>query len=177
MNPTRRRRIRWIAAVIVLAGIVHVVAVVGFPRMVMLISHAVMVRRAPLNTLYHAPRVTAENQMVVRSSPDLIYSACAFDLADGPLRITAPLTGAYMSLSCYGNNTNCFYVRNDRQVGEDGFDFVLVGPGDEPPTDLDAEIVRAPSTRGVLLFRNFAGNGAHIAAIETARQQAVCAKI
>ena len=177
MNPVWRGRIRWITAVIVAAGVVHAVAIVGFPRMMMAISHAVIVRMAPVNTLYHAPRVTGENQAVIRSSPDLIYSACAFDLTDGPLRITAPLTGHYMGLSCYGNDTNCFYARNDQQVGEGGFDFVLVGPADDPPTGVDAEIVRAPSSRGVLLFRNFSGNGEHIDVIESARRKAVCEKL
>jgi len=173
--------LRWGAVVAAVAVATNVAFVVLLPRVIMEVAHPLAARRSAVNALYHAPPITAANQEVVRSSPDLIYSICAFDLSDGPLRVTAPLTGAYMSLSCYQMNTVCFFVRNDRQVGEAGFDIVLVGPHDTPPEDMPedmpGEVVRSPSNRGLLLFRNFAGDGAQVAAIEAARSLANCAPL
>lgn len=55
-----------------------------------------------------------------------------YDLSKGPLHITAPVPGTYMSVSCFALNTVNFYVKNDQQVGR-SFDFVLVGPGTPKP--------------------------------------------
>ena len=110
------------------------------------------------NTVVHAARPKAGNDQVRRSSPDLVYSACVFDLSDGPLHVTAPVPDSYMSVSFYAANTDNFYVKNDLQV--DGrFDVVLVGPGTSKPGVEGAEVVRAPSCTGGILFRYFAGDG------------------
>lgn len=64
----------------------------------------------------HAPRTTPENQTIVRPSPDILYSVCTYDLADGPLAVTAPwpADGNYASVSFYDARTNNFAVVSDR---------------------------------------------------------------
>lgn len=173
----RRRWLRWAAIVAVVAALAHAAVIVLLPRALMEVSHYLVSRRAPVNTLYHGEPITAQNEIVVRSSPDIIYSIGAFDLSDGPLRVAAPLTGAYMSLSCYQMNTDCFFVRNDRQVEEPGFDLVLYGPHHDPPLNAPGERVQSPTNRGILLFRNFIGDGARMQAIEAARLRATIAPL
>ena len=60
--------------------------------------------------------VADENaRAIVRPSPDLLYAGCAFDLADGPLRIQATVPrDTYWSLSMFAANTDNFFVVNDR---------------------------------------------------------------
>ena len=113
---------------------------------------------------------SAGNDQVRRSSPDLIYSACPFDLSDGPLHITAPVPGSYMSVSCYAINTDNFYVKNDLQVDR-RFNIILIGPDTADPGIADAEVVRSPSMTGGILFRYFVGNGDQVQEVEAMRQR------
>ena len=55
------------------------------------------------------PRSEAGADAVVRTSPDLLYSACVFHLDKGAYRITAPPMDSYMSLSIFAHNTDNFY--------------------------------------------------------------------
>ena len=166
MSKRSRRIALWFAGTLVLAAIVHFAVVLAIPRAI----GSYLRSLAESNTIVHAAKPSAGNDQVRRSSPDLVYSACAFDLSDGPLRITAPVPDSYMSVSFYAINTDNFYVQNDLQV--DGcFDVVLIGPNMPDPGIKGAEVVRAPSTTGGILFRYFAGDGQQQREIEAIRQR------
>ncbi|MDT0498644.1 DUF1254 domain-containing protein [Algiphilus sp. W345] len=45
------------------------------------------------NSIYHAPRTNASDRRMVMPSPDMLYSACPYDLKAGPLQVLAG-TGA-----------------------------------------------------------------------------------
>lgn len=53
-----------------------------------------------------APRITPESQTVVRSSPDMAYSICRFDLSGGPVLIEAEPWHDYASIAVYAGNTD-----------------------------------------------------------------------
>ena len=171
MSERYKKILRWLAVVFIVATVTHVGVIFVIPRGMMWIASYVLGNRIGTNSFFHADRPNFENQAVVRSSPDLIYSACAYDVSAHPIRVTAPLTGSYMSLSMYAADTACFFVRNDRQAPK-GFDVVVLGP-DSPDRKIEgATTVRAPSARGFMLFRNFAGSGAQVKKIEEIRRQA-----
>lgn len=117
-------------------------------------------QREGINVAIPAPRADARNQRVVRSSPDLVYTACVFDVSEYPLHVSGPVQDTYVSLSGFAANTDNFFVINDRHVntGTDGrkrFNVVIRGSasGDWrlPP---GARVIDAPTDRGILLFRS-----------------------
>jgi uncharacterized membrane protein len=151
---------------LVVAAVVHFLAVLATPHAIGFALQSL----AESNTLVHAEKPAAGNDQVRRSSPDLVYSACVFDLTDGPLHITAPAPESYMSVSFFASNTDNFWVKNDRHV--DGtFDVVLAGPGTTTPDIDGAELVRSPTMTGGVIFRYFAGDGRRLEEIESLRQQ------
>jgi len=152
---------------LVLAAIVHVAAVRIYPSAIMLAFEA----RYEPNRVFHVPEVTAGKLRIVRPSPDLLYSLAVFDLSEGPIRVTAPVPGSYVSLSMYGSNTDNFYVTSDSQLADSGFDVVLIGPHDPEPGLAETVIVRAPGETGVIVFRYFIGDGSRAEKIRSARQQ------
>ncbi len=147
--------IRWIVATLVLAVIFHVATVMAIPHLVMKTAYKRIVQRAGsrANVLIHSPRVTVESRAVVRPSPDLLYSVCVYDVSENPLHITASVPDTYWSLSFYQTNTDNFYVLNDRQAKTNPVEIVLVGPEMGVPNVANAEVVAAPTEKGVFLLR------------------------
>jgi len=148
-----RRFAGWLLLTLALAAAVHLVAVSLAPRAIMAAVFLVMKRNGrELNTAYHEPRPSAERSFVVMPSPDLLYSVCAFDVSETPLRITAAVPDTYWSISMYAFNTDNFFVLNDQQAGAKEIELVLTGPGRNQPAP-GARVAVSPTARGVVLFR------------------------
>jgi uncharacterized membrane protein len=162
--------IGWLAATLAVAAIVHLGTVWYLPHFVM---GRALAQMGAANTIHHGRRADASSHGVVRPSPDLLYSSCPYDLSKGPLRVHAPVPpGTYWSVSAFDDNTNNFFVENDRQAKGGVADFVLLGPGQQAqPRDT---VVHAPSERGLILFRTLIDDEAKFAQIDAERRQAIC---
>lgn len=179
MSDRLREWAVWIVLALGIAAITHFTAMGMVPHYVMgrLLSNL----GAP-NRIYHDMRVDASVQGVVRPSPDLLYSACPYELSAGPLRVRSPVPpGTYWSVALYDNDTNNFYTLNDVQVhakNSSVVDFVI--EQDEPGQDQAAAlesmpIVRSPSQKGLVLFRTVISSEKDFAYIDALRRQATCA--
>ncbi len=165
----------FLAATLILAGIIHIAAILTWPTFVMGRLTSNIEERIGTGVIGHAPRATAESRSVVRPSPDLIYSICGFDVSKGPLRISAPVPkDTYFSLSMFGDNSDNFFVVNDQQLPKDTIDVILVQNEDQVSTLGGAPIVVAPSDRGVVLFRTLIQSEDRFEELNTVRQQASC---
>ena len=127
------------------------------------------------NRLFHGKRPTAAARQVVMPAPDLIYSSCVYDLSWGPIRFSGPVANGYWSLSAYAENTDNFYVANDREQSDGRFDMVLTRKGDTLPAQLQsATTIVAPSDRGIVLIRMFMGDGSAVDHIREIQQSMAC---
>ncbi len=164
-----------LAATLILAGIVHVSAILMWPDFVMNRLVGGLETRAGLNTAVHAPRADADARNVVRPSPDLIYTICAFDVSERPLKISSPVPAdTYFSLSMFGDNTDNFFVVNDSQLEKDSVSVVLVKPGSAVSELGGAPVVIAPSVRGVILFRTLIASEDRFEELDAIRREATC---
>jgi uncharacterized membrane protein len=170
-----RRDWGFIAAALAIAAVVHLASVALTPRVVMALALDRMAAAGGVNAMLHTARATSASHGVVRPSPDLLYSVCPFDLdkANGALRVRATaMPHTYWSVSVFDARTDNVYVLNDRQAKTGSVDFVIVSPHhDKTPL---AKFIRAPTTRGLVLFRTLIDNEAHLAAIDAARRHAQC---
>lgn len=163
--------LQFLAAALIAALIAHAGVVLATPSMAMDAAMRRLAQAGP-NMWAHAPRTSADSRSIVRPSPDLAYSACAFDLSNGPVRISASAWGDYMSLSLYADNTDNFFVISDREA-PDGIDIALMRHGQRAPGQ-GAQIVFSPSTRGIALVRRLAPTRDRFAAADAQRQDDVC---
>lgn len=158
---------------IAVAVAAHVATIFIAPYVLM---HAAMERISRggqlVNQWSHPPRTSEQSRRVVRPSPDLAYSACVYDLSDGPLRVTASAWDDYMSVSVFAANSDNIFVQNDRQA-PNGVDFVLVRRGDAHPAGA-GQIVESPSARGIILQRRVAPTAERFAAAAAARRGDIC---
>lgn len=170
MRPTFRN---WpfFALAFAVAAAVHLGTVHALPHFVM--SRA-LARMGAVNAIHHGKRPDAQSRGVVRPSPDLLYSVCPYDLSKGPLRVSAPVPpGTYWSVSAFDDDTNNFFVENDRQA-KGKVDFLIVSKDDRAVSGGLPTVV-SPSARGLVLFRTLIDNEAKFAALDAARRQARCA--
>lgn len=140
-----------------------------------LVMHRISSGRG-INIAIPAPRADASARTVVRPSPDLLYTACVFDLSEGPLHITAPVPSSYLSVSGFAADTSNFFALNDSQLlpdtqGDKRIDLLLVRDAAAAlPATVSADTRRivSPSDRGLVLFRALITNEAALPAL---RQQ------
>jgi uncharacterized membrane protein len=178
MSERAQEWLFWIAATILVALVVHLVALYLLPRVVMMRA---LDRLGAANTMHVGKRPTAAARVIVRPSPDILYATCPYDLSKGPLRVTAPVIHtSYWSVSAFDANTDNFFVKNDQKTPADSVELVVVKRGQAWPK-LDAAIERAilfsPSEKGLILFRAVIDDEKHLPAIDAALHQARCGTV
>jgi len=116
------------------------------------------------NACYHnrvfGPRAGAAR----RANPDSIISSMAYDLSDGPVRISGEVWPQYWSLSLYQQNSDNYFVVNDRQLPTPNFDFVIVQKGAKETSLMGTQII-SPTDKGIMLIRRFAAQKSDMPAI------------
>ena len=170
-----------VLSLLVTAVLAHLLAVWAAPRVIMqVLMHGPQAQKMNMhNQAAFSEPVTARSRSVVMPSPDMLYSVCAFDLSDGPLRIqAAPVLSTYWSIALYASNSDNFFVRNDRQAQGKAVDLGL-GPdtGDAQGHTIaaGAEVVVSPSRQGFLLMRVLTSDYASESAVlEPARRTLRC---
>ena len=112
---------------------------------------------------------------VVRPSPNLLYSACGYDVSKGPIRLSAPIPkDTYWSLSIFAANTDNFFVINDRQAKSDRVEVILVNKGGTVPDPGDAIVVEAKAIVGAVLFRMLIPDESRLDELIGIQKQARC---
>lgn len=167
---------RWIAPLIVaamaaLAGWYGTLA--ATPMVIMDRAWTRLAAQAGVNRMTHGPLVTAESQTIVRPSPDLAYSICAFDLGKGPVEVYAhPVPDHYWSLTVFDSATNVAFVRSDRDSRGQPVRIVLAAAGQSVAKGGHA--VTMPDAKGVALIRVLLKNRAEIAQVDRFRKTSYC---
>ena len=165
---------KYVLCGLIIAVIAHFVAIIAVPRVLM---NAAMQRfgEGGENVWHLADRVTVATQKIVRSSPDFAYSACVYDLSNGPVVISAAPWGEYWSLSLYGDNTDNFFVIDDREAHY-GAEITLVKRGSPHPEGASM-VVESPSVRGIALMRRLAPTASTYSAAAEVAAEDVCASV
>ena len=178
---TRRLWLYRIATLLTTAVLAHLLTVWAVPRLIMqVLMNGPMAQQMNMrNQAAFPPPVNAQSRSVVMPSPDLLYSVCVFDLADGPVRVrAAPQSPAYWSIALYSANSDNFFVINDRKADGRPVDLWLVseaGTSDARPIPAAAQVVVSPAKTGFLLMRVLTGDyETEKTVIEPARRTLTC---
>ncbi|MEI7513961.1 MAG: DUF1254 domain-containing protein [Betaproteobacteria bacterium] len=170
-----------VLSLLVTAVLAHLLTVWAAPRVIMqVLMHGPQAQTMNMHNQAAFPEpVSARSRSVVMPSPDMLYSVCAFDLSEGPVRIqTAPVLTNYWSVALYASNSDNFFVRNDRQAQGEAIDLWLVpDTGDNQGHAIapGAEVVVSPSRQGFLLMRVLTSDYARESMVlETARRTLRC---
>jgi uncharacterized membrane protein len=157
----------WTLCILLLASVVHL----GY---VLIVPHLEM--RAKIDELREfagsgALTVLDREDSVRLMGPDgrwLVHALCVYDLAEGPMVVSAAVPNSYWSMAIYSAGGETFYSLNDRQAGIDRVDLMIRQPSapvpDEEqelaPSDDETITVSAPDRVGVVVMRALAGEAA-----------------
>lgn len=129
--------------------------------------------RAAVNSFGFGEMATADNQPIVRPSPDLSYSACAFDVSEGPVLLDiAPVPDHYWSVSIFDARTDVAAVRSDRDTGGKPARLALLKSGQQAPQGYEPVLLQYD--RGIALIRILLANPDEYPAIDAIRRQSTC---
>jgi uncharacterized membrane protein len=150
---------------LVLAAVVHIVVVLAIPA---LAEQDAFHRLRAAASLEGAPAEGAQlitlpnaNTWLPQADPATAVSACAFDLNDGPVRVSLKVGSLFQSLSVHARGEGIFFAVTDRAAVRGALDLVimtrrqldevLANEDDDEPSR-DVRIV-APKPEGFVIVR------------------------
>ena len=158
--------IRWLLLFFggaLLGGIVHLATVIIMPRTATQDAYSRLARIAPVNTVTALPAATPESSAMPFMDPAFASAVCRYDLSQGPLKLTVPVSLAYTSVSFYTRYDVAYYAINDRAAGRRVIELDLMTteqhsqmPEDEDITAADRLIVESPTLTGLIAIRALA---------------------
>ena len=158
--------IRWLLLLFggaLLGGVVHLATIILLPRTATQDAFARLSDKAPVNTVTALPAPTPESALMPFMDPAFAGAVCRYDLSQGPLKLTVPVSLAYTSISFYTRYDVAYYAINDRAAGRRVIELDLMTeeqhnqiPEDEEITAADRLIVESPTVTGLIAIRALA---------------------
>ncbi|MGJ4885687.1 MULTISPECIES: DUF1254 domain-containing protein [unclassified Bradyrhizobium] len=148
---------------VLLGGVVHLVSVLALPRISTQDAYSRLTPMTKLNAVTQLPLADPGNSPMPFMDPAFAMAICRYDLSDGPLKLTVPVSQAYTSVSFYTRNEIAYYAINDRSAGKRVIELNLMTeaqhedlPEDEEITAADRLIIDSPTTTGLIVLKALA---------------------
>jgi len=157
------RALLWILAAILLGGIVHLSTVLALPQAARQDAYSRLAPLTPINTMAPLAGPTAQNAVMPFMDPAFAGAVCRYDLSGGMLKLIAPVSQAYTSVTFYTRKSVAYYAINDRAAGRRTIELDLMTPEqhaelpeEEDVTAADRLIIESPGTTGLIVLRALA---------------------
>jgi uncharacterized membrane protein len=154
------RWLPWTLAGILLGGIVHLATILVLPRTASQDAYTRLSPVTPVNAMTPLPRPTPGKALLPYMDPAFAVAVCRYDLANGPMRLTAPVSQAYTSVTFYTRLGVAYYGINDRAAGRRIIELYLMTtpqhdamPEEVDVTAADRLIIESPTTTGLIVLR------------------------
>lgn len=178
------RWLLWLLAGLLLGGIVHIATVLYLPNTATQNAYARVSAIAPVNRVVPLPMPSPDKSVLPLMDPAFAAAVCRYDLADGPLTLTTPVSPAYTSVTFYTNKDVAYYAINDRAAGRRTIELDLMTsaqraqlPDDEEVAAADRLIVESPSRTGLIVLRALAAEPGMMPAAIGSLSGARCVRI
>ena len=178
--------IRWLLLLLggaLLGGVVHLATVIILPRTATQDAYARLTPIAPVNTVVALPIPSPEKAIMPFMDPAFASAVCRYDLSEGPLKLTVPVSPAYTSVSFYTRYDVAYYAINDRAAGRRVIELDLMTaaqheqvPEDEEITAADRLIVESPTPTGLIAIRAMAPEPGLMPAAQSAVAASRCVR-
>jgi uncharacterized membrane protein len=158
--------IRWLLLLlggVLLGGIVHIATVIILPRTATQDAYSRLSAIAPVNKVTPLPEPAPGTALMPLMDPAMAVAVCRYDLTQGALKLSVPVSPAYTSVSFYTRTDVAYYAINDRAAGRRVIELDLMTqaqheqiPEEENVTAADRLIVESPTTTGLIAIRALA---------------------
>jgi uncharacterized membrane protein len=152
-----------IVAGVLLGLVVHLVSVLALPRIATQDAYSRLTPITKLNSVTQLPPSDPNNTLMPFLDPAFATAVCRYDLSEGPIKLTVPVSQAYTSVSFYTRNEVAYYAINDRSAGKRVIELDLMTeaqhndlPEDEEITAADRLIIDSPTATGLIVLKALA---------------------
>lgn len=151
----------YIALGLVLAGLIHVIAVLTLPLLAPRDAHARLAALGPANTMIQIPAGTPGRQVMPMMAPDVRYAVCRFDLSNGPVRLRALIPNDLWLIGFYTPLGENFYAVIGADMKRPEVDLIIAGK-DQTVAEVGVDsteafdnvvVVSSPVEKGIALIR------------------------
>jgi uncharacterized membrane protein len=157
------RLLLWLLGGLLLGGIVHLSTVLLLPRTATQDAYSRLSPITPVNAFEALPEISPAGAVMPLMDPAFAVAVCRYDLSAGPIKLAAPVSQAYTSVSFYTRAGVPYYAINDRAAGRRVIELDLMTakqrsemPEEEDVTSADQLIVESPSITGLIVLRALA---------------------
>ena len=157
------RVILWILGSLLLGGIVHLATVLAMPQAAKQDAYSRLAQLTPVNAMAPLAAPSAQAAIMPFMDPAFAVAVCRYDISSGALKLNAPVSQAYTSVTFYTRNSVAYYAINDRAAGRRAIELDLMTaeqhaqlPEEEDVTAADRLIIESPTTTGLIVLRALA---------------------
>jgi uncharacterized membrane protein len=175
------RAVLWILAAVLLGGIVHLSTVLATPQAAKQDAYSRLAPLTPVNAMVSLTPAKAGAEIMPLMDPAFAAAVCRYDLTTGPLKLMAPVSQAYTSVTFYTRKSVAYYAINDRAAGRRAIELDLMTaaqhaqvPEDEEVTAADRLIIESPTAMGLIVVRALAPEPSLMPNVRQALAAATC---
>jgi uncharacterized membrane protein len=146
---------------IVLAALIHIVAVLMLPVLAPRNAQARLAELGPVNTMIELPAAAPGKQAMPMMAPDVRYAFCRFDLSNGPVRLSATIADDLWLIGLYSPEGDNFYAVTGADLKKANIELVIASADqtveeagvDSPESTDEVLVVSSPVNQGIALIR------------------------
>jgi uncharacterized membrane protein len=142
---------------------VHLASVLAMPRAATQDAYSRLASITKVNAIVPLAAPTAQASIIPFMDPAFAAAVCRYDLTDGIIKLNAPVSGAYTSVTFYTHESVAYYAINDRAAGRRAIELDLMTPAqhaqipeEQDVTAADRLIIESPTTTGLIVLRALA---------------------
>lgn len=177
-------RLSWfsVTLALLLAGIIHVIAVFSLPHLVTRKAWDLLTAIGPTNSIHVLPAASPVHQSLPFMAPNVRYAICRYDLGAGPVRLKTKVYDELSMIAFYTTNGANFYTISGADIKRDTIEvfistqaepIVETDPGAQDDSD-NAVVVTVPHERGVVVIRTPLAGYSQASHAEKALSEATC---
>jgi len=175
------RWLLWLLGGVLLGGIVHLATVLFLPQTATQDAYSRLLAITKVNAMVPLPSPSPQAALMPFMDPAFVTAVCRYDLSQGSLKLTAPVTPAYTSVSFYTRQGIAYYAINDRAAGRRVIELELMTseqraqlPEEEDVTAADRLIVESPTLTGLIVLRAMTPEASVMPTVRSVLGQAKC---
>lgn len=157
------RALLWILSGLILGGIVHLSTVLAMPQAATQDAYSRLTPLTPVNSMVALAPPTVDTAIMPFMDPAFAAAVCRYDLTNGSIKLTSPVSQAYTSVTFYTRKSVAYYAINDRAAGRRTIELDLMTPEqhadmpeEEDVTAADRLIIESPGIVGLIVLRALA---------------------
>ncbi|SON54871.1 hypothetical protein HDIA_1330 [Hartmannibacter diazotrophicus] len=151
---------RALAIAILLAGVIHIIAILALPSLAPATAYARLATLAPDG----GPVILArKGPLAPDLDPSFVHALCPFDASNGPVAIRGRMPGSFWFLSLVDQSGRPSESLSSRTMDLGDIDLVIAGEGEidrlrsaETPPVAGRLYLTPATAKGIILFRAFA---------------------